>query len=61
MAKTRTLNVTAYPYAVMNGTIEVPANVPDDELDDYVREHFDKVEFGEPQLDFAGTDFDINE
>ena len=61
MAKTRTLNVTAYPYAVMYGTIEVPANVPDNELDAYVCEHFNEVKFGEPQLDFAGTDFDIEE
>ncbi len=61
MAKTRTLNVTAYPCAVVSGTIEIPADVPDDELDAYVSEHFDEVDFGEPQLDFADTDFDINE
>ncbi len=61
MAKTRTLNVTAYPCAVVSGTIEIPADVPDDKLDAYVSEHFDDVDFGEPQLDFADTDFDINE
>ena len=59
MGKTRTLNVIAYPYAVMYGTIEVPMEVTDDELDGYVTEHFDDVKFGEPQLDFKGTDFDI--
>ena len=59
MGKTRTLNVTAYPYAVMYGTIEIPADVPDNELDAYVSEHFDYVKFCEPQLDFKGTDFDI--
>ena len=61
MGKTRTLNVIAYPYAVMYGTTEIPADVPDNELDAYVSEHFNDVKFGEPQLDFKGTDFDIEE
>lgn len=52
--------ITAYPYAVQHGTIEVPDNITEDEMKDYIRDHFDDIPFDEPDLDYCGTDFDIN-
>ncbi len=54
--------VTAYPYAVQYGSLIVPDELSDQaEIEEYVREHFDEIEFGEPDLDYAGTVFDICE
>lgn len=50
--------VIAYPYAVQRGTIEVPDNVPADEVDAYIEEYWTKIDFDAPELDYAGTDFD---
>lgn len=60
MEKTREINVTAYPYAVQWGTINVPENITDeDEIKDYISEHWEEISFGEPDLDYVGTDFNI--
>ena len=56
----RTIHVTAYPFAVQSGTIEVPANLSEEELYDYVSENFDNIKFDEPDLDYQGTDFDLD-
>ncbi len=58
----RKICVTAYPYAVQYGSLIVPDELIDQaEIEEYVREHFDEIEFGEPDLDYAGTVFDICE
>ena len=54
------VNVTAYPYAVQYGTIEVPEELTLDELEDYVSEHFDEVDFDAPELDYQGTDLEFS-
>ena len=54
-------HITAYPYAKQTGTIFVPAGVPDEEIDDYIIEHWDKINFDDPELDYTGTDFDAEE
>lgn len=59
--ETKTINVTAYPYAVQYGTIEVPKELNEDDVKDYLYEHWNEIKFGEPELDYVGTDFDINE
>lgn len=56
---TKTYWVTAHPYANQDGTIEVPANIPADEVEDYIYNHFDEIEFGEPELDYKGTGFEF--
>ena len=28
---------------------------------DYINEHFDDIKFGEPDLDYRGTDYDIED
>lgn len=48
--------ITAFPYAIQYGHIEIP-----DEVDspwDYIEEHWDEIDFGEPHLDYCGTDFE---
>ena len=56
----REIRVKAYPYASTEGTIQVPSNLTNQkEIEEYVTLHFDDIVFGEPQLDYKGTDFDI--
>ena len=53
--------VAVQPYASQNGTIMVPADIPADEVDTYISEHFGEIEFGEPQLDYKGIDYEFGE
>lgn len=50
--------ITAYPYAIQHGVVNVPDNVPEEDIDDYLTEHWGDIKFDEPDLDYAGTDFD---
>lgn len=50
--------ITAYPYAIQHGTVDVPDSVPAEDIDDYLTEHWSDIKFDEPDLDYAGTDFD---
>lgn len=54
-------HITAYPYATQTGTISIPANLGDDDINNYIIEHWGEINFNEPELDYAGTDFDIKE
>ena len=58
---TKTIRITAYPYASQTGAIEVPKSLPDDEIDDYIIDNWDDIEFNSPDLDYCGTDFDWSE
>ena len=40
-----------------DGYIEVPDNIPGEDVEDYITEHFGEVKFSESDLDYAGTDF----
>ena len=58
--ETREVNVTALPYAVQEGTIQVPMNiVGEEDVKQYILEHWDEVSLGEVDLDYKGADFDI--
>ncbi len=57
----KTLGITASPYATQYGTIKVPDDLPEDKYKSYVDDHFDKIKFNEPDLDYAGTDLEIEE
>ena len=50
--------VTAYPYASVTGTLEIPETVQSDDIDEYINEHFDEIKFDEPELDYRNPDFD---
>lgn len=54
-----TVTVIAYPFAHQHGEINIPDNVKDRRQ--YVNDHWGEIEFGEPYLDYDGTDFDIEE
>lgn len=61
MEKTKTINVTMYPYAVQYGTIKVPNDFDESDeskIKDYITEHFTEIEFEDAELDYCGTDFD---
>lgn len=51
-------SIVAYPYAKQYGTIEVPDNVPEEEIDSYIETYWEKIKFEEPELGYAGTDFE---
>lgn len=50
--------ITAYPYAIQHGTIEVPDNIPEEDVDMYIEEYWNKIKFEEPDLDYTDTDFE---
>ena len=53
------VSVEAYPYACVHGEIDVPDDMEEYKIKQYVFEHWENIEFGEPDLDYAGTDFEI--
>ena len=58
---TKTISITAYPYAVQYGEIKVPKDLPLEKIQDYIRDHWNEISFGEPKLDYCGTDFEFDE
>lgn len=53
------VTVTAYPFATTSGTLKIPDEVTD--IRQFVKEHWDDIEFGSPDLDYCGTDFEVEE
>lgn len=56
------LHITAYPYATIDGDLEVPDDVingSDEKLHDYICDHWEEIEFGEADLDFRGCDYEF--
>ena len=54
----KNLTITAYPYAVQYGVL---IGAPDDVDEDYIREHWNSIKWGKPELDYFGTDFEFEE
>lgn len=50
----KTYHFTATPYATQSGTITVPDDVT--VTDEYIRDHWNEVKLGTPDLDYRGTD-----
>ena len=57
--KKKKLSVQFFPYASQWGTIVIPEYLSEEEQKEYILEHFNEVEFGEVNLDYKGTEFDI--
>jgi hypothetical protein len=53
------VTVVAYPYVTQYGGLNIPDDVEDRQQ--YVADHWNEIEFGRPEFDYAGTDFDIEE
>jgi len=51
--------ITAYPFAITWGTIEVPDEVED--VEGYVLDNWDDIKFSPPDLDYTGVEFDVEE
>ena len=51
--------VTALPYATQEGELTIPDGLSEDEAQEYITNHWKDIKFGEPQLDYHGTDFDF--
>lgn len=48
--------ITAFPYATQYGRLEIPDDV--EEVKEYIKDHWNEIQFEEPELDYCGTDFD---
>lgn len=48
--------ITAFPYATQYGRLEIPDDV--EEPREYILQHWNEIQFDEPELDYCGTDFD---
>jgi len=59
MGKTVKYWVQAHPFANQDGSINVPVDIPADEVENYIRENFGYIKFGEPDLDYRGTEFEF--
>ena len=53
------VTVTAYPYATACGTLDIPDEVTD--VRSYVSDHWNDIKFEAPDLDFCGTDYEVEE
>ena len=59
--KMKHVTVTAYPYAVQHGELDVPEGLSAEEEKEYINSHFEEIAFGAPDLDYNGTDFEWTE
>lgn len=57
----RTVEIAAYPWATVFGILEIPEDIPDDEIESYVLDNWDNISFGEPELDYCNIDFEVTE
>lgn len=58
------VDVFCHPFCDTHGTIKVPTEIVDAgkmSVVDYINEHFDDIKFGEPDLNYRGTDYDIED
>ena len=59
MQKMKEYTIKVEPYAVQYGSLNIPEElVTDEEINNYIDEHFDDIKFGEPELDYLGIDFE---
>ena len=54
----KTITITAYPFATVYGTIDVPDDV--DDVEAYVYDNWDSIEFGDIDLDYCACNYEIN-
>jgi len=52
--------ITAYPYATQYGTLPIPKGLNEGQKQAYVEEHWGEINFSKPELDYCGTEFDID-
>lgn len=57
----KSLEIIAYPYAAQQGVIEVPEGLSPEKEHDYIVDHWNEIDFGSPELDYEGIDFEVYE
>ena len=53
--------ITAYPYATQTGSLNVPENLDEKTTRQYISDHWDDIQFNDVELDYAGTEFDVDD
>ena len=53
------VNIQAYPFATQNGWIDIPDWVEEKDVEQYIIDNWDHIDFGEAELDYAGCDYDL--
>lgn len=51
-------HVTASPYATQEGELFIPKGLSESEEHKYISSRFGDIPFGDPELDYCGTDFE---
>lgn len=58
----KTVCITAYPFVIQTGLIEVPdGDLNREELRNYIICHWGEIRFDEPEFDYSGAEFDVAE
>ena len=57
----RTATIYHYPYVRVTGTLEVPENLTDDELYEYVRNYWGEIKFSKVFLDDENSAFEVDD
>lgn len=52
------VSIFAHPYCNICGEIEIPDDVKESEIENYIEKHWHQIKFGEPDLDYACTDWE---
>lgn len=52
--------VTAWPWATVEGTLETPEGLNEDQKRDFIEAHWSEIKFGKPSLDYTGTEYELN-
>ena len=56
------LRIYTHPYADQTGYINIPDNIKSEtDRRNYIENNWDKIQFNPPELDYCGTDFEIEE
>lgn len=55
------VRIHAYPFAQIEGTINVPDNLTENETWDYIYDNWNEVFWEPPELDYNGVEWEIVE
>ena len=50
----KTVDIQVAPYCNQSGRVEIPDNVTEDEVRDYILEHIEEVSWGDPEISYEG-------
>lgn len=60
MSDTRKYYITCYPYAVQYGSIRIPKDVPEEDIQEWIVDHWNEIKFDKPaEIDYEACDFEV--